>query len=101
MIHFEGLLNLPGRLMRKRFEVYGAEGEIKLIDFGPDGVSGGGDDVDHEVVFDHTVMNTGSWVSIDVPLTDFTNLTTRANLAQMIISGTPNTVFLDNVYFYR
>lgn len=74
--------------------------KVKLVDFGADGAWGGGDDVEHELTFDENTMSTGSWVGIDVPLTDFTNLTTTAHLAQMIISGDPNTVFVDNIYFY-
>ena len=45
-------------------------------------------------------MATGTWVGLDIPLSDFTGLTGRTNLAQLIISGDPNTVYVDNVYFY-
>jgi len=77
---------------------------VKLVDFGEDGVYGNGNDVEHELSFDENTMNTGEWVGIDVPLSDFTNLTTTAHLAQMVISS-PNapalsTVFIDNIYFY-
>ncbi len=75
--------------------------KVKLVDYGADGNYGGGDDVEHELTFDHNTMNTGMWVGIDVPLTDFTNLTTTGHLAQMVISGDPNTVFVDNIYFYQ
>ncbi len=74
--------------------------KIKLVDFGVDGVYGGGDDVEHELTFDENTMNTGSWTGIDVPLTDFTNLTTTGHLAQMIISGDLSTFWVDNIYFY-
>ena len=46
-------------------------------------------------------LATGQWVSLDVPLSSFAGLTTRGHLAQMIISGDPNTVYVDNIYFYR
>ncbi len=75
--------------------------KVKLVDLGADGVFGGGDDVEHEVTFDNVTMNTSQWVSIDIPLTDFVNLTTKGNLGQMIISGDPNTVWVDNIYFYK
>ncbi len=75
--------------------------KIKLVDWGADGAWQGGDDVEYEVTLDATTMNTGEWVSIDLPLTDFIDLTTRAHLAQMIISGDPNTVYVDNVYFHK
>jgi hypothetical protein len=78
--------------------------KIKLVDFGPDGEFGGGDDVDHELTFDATTtpaLATGEWVSFDIPLADFTGLTTTGAIAQLILSGDPNTVYVDNVYFYR
>ncbi len=75
---------------------------IKLVDFGANGVwDGGGDDVEHEITLDESILNTGTWVSIEIPLTEFVNLTTRGHLAQLIISGDPNTIFVDNIYFHR
>lgn len=75
---------------------------IKIVDFGANGVwDGGGDDVEHELELDGSVMNSNSWVSLDIPITDFVNLTTRGHLAQLIISGTPNTIYVDNVYFHK
>lgn len=76
--------------------------KVKLVDFGGDGAYGGGDDVEHELTFGSSTMNTGDWVSIEVPMTDFVNLTTTGHLAQMIISGSAeiNTLFVDNIYFY-
>jgi hypothetical protein len=72
--------------------------KIKLVDFGPGGTT------EHEIFLDNTTtpaMATGAWVGLDIPLSDFTGLTGRTNLAQLIISGDPNTVYVDNVYFYR
>lgn len=77
---------------------------IKLVDFGGDGSFGGGDDTEHELTLDATTnpaLATKSWVSIDLPLSDFTGLTRTGSLAQLIISGDPNTVYIDNVYFYN
>ncbi|NJD10562.1 MAG: hypothetical protein FIB01_09060 [Gemmatimonadetes bacterium] len=77
---------------------------VKLVDFGANGSFGGGDDVEHELAFtaaSSPPLATGSWVGIDVPLSAFTGLTTRGHLAQLIISGDPRVVFVDNVYFYR
>jgi hypothetical protein len=45
-------------------------------------------------------LATGSWVSYDIPFSDFANLTARQKLGQLIISGDPNTVYVDNIYFY-
>ena len=78
--------------------------KIKLVDFGVDGAYGGGDDLEHELVFDAASdppLQSFSWVSFDIPLADFTDLTATGHLAQLIISGDPNTVYLDNVYFYN
>ena len=77
---------------------------IKLVDFGADGAYGGGDDVEHELAFTRgttPALASETWVGIDVPLTSFVNLTTRGHLAQMILVADPNTVYVDNVYFYR
>jgi hypothetical protein len=78
--------------------------KIKLVDFGANGTFGGGDDVEHEVTVDRANTPgfvTGSWISLDIPLSAFTGLTTRGKLAQLIISGSLQTLFVDNVYFYR
>ncbi len=72
---------------------------IKLVDFGANAAPGGGDDKEHELSFTPTL---NGWNSYDIPLVNFTNLTTRANIAQLILSGLPvggGTVFVDNVYF--
>ncbi|WP_299439024.1 PKD domain-containing protein [uncultured Aquimarina sp.] len=78
------------------------EFKIKLVDFGANGVFDGGDDVEHEI----TIANpaNGEWVSLDIPLADFTGLTTRSNIAQLIYVGAPSgtaIVFVDNVYFHK
>ncbi|MCF7910955.1 MAG: T9SS type A sorting domain-containing protein [Candidatus Cloacimonetes bacterium] len=72
---------------------------VKLVDFGADGVWGT-DDVEHEITFDETTLSSETWVSLDIPFTDFTNLVTRGHLAQLIISGDLSTVYIDNVYIY-
>ncbi len=78
--------------------------KIKLVDFGPNGVYDGpgeGDDAEHELTIESPAQQ--EWVSLDIPLADFTGLTTRSNLTQYIFSGAPtgaNTIFMDNIYFY-
>ena len=77
---------------------------IKIVDFGADGGFGGGDDTEHELTLNagsDPPLATGMWVSYDIPLTTFSGLTTRGHLAQLIISGDPNTVFIDNVYLHK
>jgi len=81
--------------------------KIKLVDFGAtggysgDNGDGQGDDTEHEVT---TTPAQGEWVTLSIPLSDFTGLTAKANIAQMIISGEPYEdldVYIDNVYFSK
>ena len=78
--------------------------KVKLVDFGEDGQWSGGDDSEHEITIDRAYdppLVSGEWISFDIPLSEFTGLEDQAHLAQLIISGDPNTVFLDNVYLRR
>jgi len=78
--------------------------KIKLVDFGAGGTFQGGDDVEHELVLNAATtpaIATGTWVSLDIPLSDFTGLTTTGHVAQLIISGDPNVVYIDNVLFHK
>lgn len=78
------------------------EFRIKLVDFGANGAYGGGDDVEHEIVISNPAQE--EWVSIDIPLSAFTGLTTRAHIAQLIYVAAPAgsaSVYIDNVYFYK
>ncbi|MFA7329459.1 MAG: hypothetical protein WC326_00145 [Candidatus Delongbacteria bacterium] len=78
--------------------------KIKLVDFGADGAYQGGDDVEHELTFDAAstpALVTGNWIRFDLPLADFTGLTSRGHLAQLILSGQLGTLFVDNVLFHR
>lgn len=72
---------------------------VKLVDFGPDGAFGGGDDSEHELAF--TGLAKGQWHSLKLPISDFTGMQNQANLAQFILSGTPTgegTLYVDNIY---
>ena len=78
--------------------------KVKLVDFGANGVFGGGDDVEHEVTLSAgttPAITADAWSSLDIPLSSFTGLTTKGHLAQLIISGSSPTVYLDNVYFVK
>lgn len=75
---------------------------VKLVDFGANGAFGGGDDVEHQMNYE--TPGTGKWISYDIPLTEFTGLTTRSHIAQMILVGRAtgaNTIYVDNVYFHN
>lgn len=75
--------------------------KYKLVDFGADGVFGGGDDKEHELSLTPTL---NAWNHVAVPLTDFTGLTTRANIAQLVFASVPtgtSIVYIDNVLFSK
>ena len=78
---------------------------VKLVDFGANGVYLGGDDSEQELTFNASstppIVN-DSWVGLEIPLSDFTNLLSRAHLAQLVISSSDvRTVYVDNVYFHK
>lgn len=75
--------------------------KVQLVDFGADGAFDGGDDSSHELSFSSPPLQSETWVSLDIPLSDFTGLTGRTHMAQLVLSGDPNTVYVDNVYFYK
>jgi hypothetical protein len=75
--------------------------KYKLVDFGADGAFGGGDDKEHELSVNPTL---NGWNHIEVPLANFTGLTTRANIAQLIFASLPagtSVVYIDNVLFSK
>ena len=74
--------------------------KVLLVDFGADNNFGGGDDASHEVSFTSPLLKSETWVSLDVPISDFAGLITKKNLAQMVLSGDLANVYIDNVYFY-
>ncbi|MFL1010551.1 Ig-like domain-containing protein [Flavisericum labens] len=72
--------------------------KIKLVDFGANGAFQGGDDSEFEINLGPTPTN--QWVRYNIPLTDFTGLTSTAHLAQIILVNAPTgTLFIDNLYF--
>lgn len=75
--------------------------KVKLVDFGANGIFGGNDDTSHELSFSRPTLVSNEWVSLDIPLSNFTGLTNRAHLAQMVLSGEVPNVYIDNVYFYN
>lgn len=88
-------------------DVWAAAGtnfKVKLVDFGANGSFGGGDDREQELTFTSAstpAFATGAWSALEIPLSSFTNLTTRGHLAQLILAGDPGTVYVDNVYFHN
>lgn len=96
-----------GTMTHFHLDVWAPEGtvfRVKLVDFGEDGMFGGAPDSEHELVFSAAStpsFTPGRWVSLDIPLADFTGLVNRNHMAQLIISSDGRTVFVDNVYFRR
>ena len=74
--------------------------KVLLVDIGANGAFGGGDDSSHEITIGSTTLATESWISLDIPLSSFTGLTSRAHLAQIVLSGDLPNLFVDNIYFY-
>ena len=75
--------------------------KVKLVDFGADKSFAGGDDVEHELTFTPTKE---SWNTLSIPLSDFTNLTTKNQIGQLIFAGVPvgsGVIYIDNVYFSK
>jgi len=73
---------------------------IKLEDFGANGIYGGGDD--KEGTYNHsTALATNQWVSVEIPMSGFAGLTTKAHLAQMILDNFPTDIYVDNIYFHK
>jgi len=73
---------------------------IKLVDFGADGAFDGGDDTEHDLVFEDFTAE--QWNSLKISLSDFEGLENRNNLAQFILSETPagtGVFYVDYVYF--
>lgn len=104
-------LDTPG-MTRVHLDVWiprGSDFKVKLVDFGPDGMFGGAgsDDSEHELVYNASTtpaITIGTWVSLDIPLSDFTGLHSRQHIAQIFLSTTnPNetTAYVDNVYFHK
>ena len=76
--------------------------KIKLVDFGADKGYQGGDDSEHELTFDAPAME--EWVNYHIALSDFTGLTGRENLAQILLVSEPtgtSVIYLDNFFFSK
>ena len=76
--------------------------KIALNDFGADGVYGNGNDSGQQITVSNAALATGSWVGLDIPISNFTGLTSRAHLAQIVLENTAGItdLLVDNIYFY-
>lgn len=74
----------------------GASMKIEIVDFG----SGGTGNFTSPIA----VAQAQNWISLDIPLTSFTGLSNRLQLAQIIFSDVNNNIasfYADNIYFYK
>ncbi|NDP28101.1 MAG: glycosyl hydrolase family 16 [Flavobacterium sp.] len=80
----------------------GASFKVQLVDFGADGVAGGSDDKSSVVTFVSPTLVTKSWIGLNIPLSNYTGLTSKIHIGQIIFEGTNITNFYaDNIYFYN
>lgn len=81
----------PGRQLR-----------IIVVDFGANGIFGGGDDTRHSTTFTAPIVTSQSWISLNIPFSAMPGLLSRTNLAQIILEGGDNSVInIDNIYFFN
>lgn len=81
----------PGRQLR-----------VLVVDFGANGVFGGGDDTRHSTTFTAPFVVSQRWMSIDIPFSAMPSLLGRSNLGQLILEGGDGSVmYVDNIYFYN
>jgi hypothetical protein len=80
----------------------GANFKVQLVDFGADGVAGGTDDKSSAVTFTSPTLVSKNWISLNIPLSSYTGLTSKTHIGQIIFEGTNITSFYaDNIYFYN
>jgi hypothetical protein len=80
----------------------GANFKVQLVDFGADGVAGGTDNKSSTVTYTSPTLVSKNWISLNIPLSNFTGLTSRTHLGQIIFEGTNITSFYaDNIYYYN
>ncbi len=89
MTHLHVHIYLPNPLSSN------AQFQVELVDFGAD-VAGA-------LATTITAGQSQQWISLSLPLDNFSGLTSRANLAQIIfvdVDGNIPSFFADNIYFY-
>lgn len=74
---------------------------ISVVDFGADGVDGGGDDTRQQIFFNGSDFTADTWSTLEIPIT----LANKRNIGLIIfenINGSSlRNFYLDNVYFYN
>ncbi|WP_143883111.1 hypothetical protein [Chryseobacterium binzhouense] len=94
--HFHADIYLPNALAA------GANFKVNIVDFGPNGAFGGNDDSNHVTTITAPALQGQNWVSINIPFSAMTGLTSRSKIGQIIFEGTNIPAFYaDNIYFYN
>ena len=89
-----------------------ADLKVKLVDFGADGVAGGSDNSQHEIVFSQAngnAIKSGQWVPVEIKMSELTGLNSQSAIGQIVVSstktlngteeGSSETIYLDDVFF--
>jgi hypothetical protein len=96
-IHLDAFI--PGAIAQ------GRQLRVLVVDFGANGVFGGGDDTRHSTTFTATTPTavvSQNWISIEIPFSTMTTLASRSHLAQIILEGGDNSIiYVDNIYFHN
>jgi hypothetical protein len=83
----------------------GRQLRVIVVDFGANGVFGGGDDTRHSTTFTATTPTavvSQNWISIEIPFSAMPGLLSKSNLAQIILEGGDNSIiYVDNIYFHN
>lgn len=96
MTHLHTDIFFPGALNP------GAQFKFKLVDAGVDGVLGSSDDKTHTLTYTTPLLVSQDWISFDIPLSNFTGLTSRNHLSQLIFEGVNIPGFYaDNIYLHK
>jgi hypothetical protein len=79
----------------------GANFKVRVLDFGANGVPGGGDDVSDIVTLTNPALTARTWLSFDIPFSSLPQLTTKGHFGQIIMEGANiQNFFADNIYFW-
>lgn len=80
----------------------GTSFKVQLVDFGANGAPGGTDDKSSVISLSSATLVSNNWISLNIPLSSFTGLTSKTHIGQIIFEGTNITNFYaDNIYFYN
>lgn len=88
-----------------RFDVWTGDADIyriKVVDFGADNASGGGDDSEHSIEIAGAPKE--QWITHKIAISDLTELKATSNISQIIFSAQPvrnSTLYIDNMLFSK